>query len=120
MNFLGFEITRKQKLDPHPFGEVLFNLQIREKGISVVGPDGKNAPNIETDVPARAWLLGFVHAEQFLVDWSTVSKITETEVSQWAELGAQYKAAEIPAPTAKALGEILKARENANMNEMFG
>lgn len=120
MNLLGLEIKRKSTPDPHPFGKVIFNIQIRENGVTLAGPDGKSIPTIGIDVNPRAWLLGFAHAEQFGVDWTTVSKITEMEVSRWAELGTQYRASEIVAPTAKALDEILKARENKNPNEMFG
>lgn len=107
MEILGFEIIRKKDRDENQFGKVMYNIQIRQGGITLSSPDGTSAPNVGVEVNPRAWLLGHVEAEKFSCDWETIFKMSEADVIEWMRRRGEYSIAGIPYPTTRALEDIM-------------
>jgi hypothetical protein len=112
MNILGFEIIRKKDRDDNPFGRVMYNIQIHEKGLTLSNPDGTGVPMVGIEVDPRAWLLGHVEAEKFSRDWDTIFKMPDADVMEWAMRKNEYIAAGVSSPTTKALEDITSTKKN--------
>jgi hypothetical protein len=118
MEIFGYEIIKKKDRDNNPYGKVMFNIQVREGGLTISSPDGVSAPNVGVDVDPRAWLLGHVEAERFTVDWDIVSKIPLSSVMEWVRLKSEYSASGIVAPATKALEDLTRVSK-VDEGEMY-
>ena len=123
MKIFGIEIKFPNRIaeerDKNPFGKVVFNIQIRERGITLADPDGVKTPTFN-EVNPRAWLLGHTKAEQFNSEWVEISKMPDHEVINWMKLGNENIANGVPLPTGRALEEVIANRSDVVTKENDG
>lgn len=120
MKFFGFEIIKIKDRDDNPFGKVMYNIQIRENGLTLSSPDGTSAPNVGVEVNPRAWLLGHVEAEKFSRDWESIFQMPDAAVTEWALRRSEYATAGVTGPTTKALEDIMTMATKKNDEQTEG